>query len=1235
MAAMRGSPSCNHFCIAPKDFTVPPECPIYMPSEEEFKDPYRFINKIRPDAEKYGICKIVPPCNWKPPFAFDIDNFKFKPKAQLLHELEVCTRNKMDFLDEVSKFWALKGMTLKIPALEKETLDLYTLYKLVQEVGGFEKVHLNNKWSEIAAQMNHSRGKSYARLLKPIYERLLYPYELAQQMMSPPEIGYISHMVGNQQATKIKSSTERYTCRSRQAKLEEQDLMDTQEVLEMTGNKELKRLRFYAAGPKMSGFSGKRNVEVTCRGIKKKTVISLSKCICVVCLQSSTEEQMLWCERCSDSYHTFCLLLPPPEIPSGDWKCPKCVSKEMVWPYVSPSLEPKQREFTLATFGAMADQFKSDYFTLPVHMVPPDVVEKEFWRVLSSLNEEVTVEHAILNTLDYGSGFPTKNSKNLHPSDKEYVESPWNLNNLPCLDGSVLRFLGTNKVSKIMVPKVYIGMCFSVFCWHTDDHWSYSVNYLHWGEPRTWYGVAGAKADAFETAIHNAAPELFESQPDLLQQQDIIINPNILMNEGVPVYHTLQKPGEFIVTFPRSFHAGFNQGFSFAEAVNFCPFDWLSVSRESILHHSHLRHQCVFSHDQLICQVATARKISKEMALGAYEDICKMVDSEKELRRSVLDSGVKKAERVAFGLLPDDMRQCKVCKTICFLSAVSCPRTKKMVCLHHFKRMCKYCPRSAHKLCYRYTLKELVAMRESMKLKAGELHHWLSSVKSIINPKGNGQVALFETLQQAVDEAEKWVSCVQQLTPTQDHTREQQSAGGELRCLLTTEELQQFSENLDRFACLIPSGDTIAAVLSSTKSFLDQAHSLLEVPKPSIEDLKICMKAGDSLGITLPECLNVKRVYEAMCWMDNMENFMNGQEPSSIEEWKKEFAKGQALSCPPTQQKTLKKTIFHLEELILQAWEMEIDASITLSTLSDFLEVEDIIKKAKAFPSFFPSLRALRELHKKVKDWLAKIERIQEPPSIVSVNELESLVLEGQDLQICSDVQSQLQPLQEQLHSSVAWLDRARKLFLCSNMCYCLIEVLCPRKNFQDKLAHLKKCPYKEEDGMSQLASILGFSIQVLKVTLLGQEAAKREMFKMWLLREENKHKQQFDEPIECCICQRPEERVMLQCELCRDVFHDVWSSLFQYALIPCLSPIKSLVFAATCVPFSKLLGLRDKSSEDGKAGEGQAFICPLCERSQRPHLQSILSLLMDMKRLTLHLPESVVLESLIERAIN
>jgi histone demethylase JARID1 len=47
------------------------QAPCYFPTAEEFKDPYAYINKIRPDAIRYGLCKIVPPSDWNPPFALD------------------------------------------------------------------------------------------------------------------------------------------------------------------------------------------------------------------------------------------------------------------------------------------------------------------------------------------------------------------------------------------------------------------------------------------------------------------------------------------------------------------------------------------------------------------------------------------------------------------------------------------------------------------------------------------------------------------------------------------------------------------------------------------------------------------------------------------------------------------------------------------------------------------------------------------------------------------------------------------------------------------------------------------------------------------------------------------------------------------------------------------------------------------------------------------------------------
>ena len=39
--------------------------PVFHPSEEEFKDPVAYIKMIRHEAEKFGVCVIVPPESWK------------------------------------------------------------------------------------------------------------------------------------------------------------------------------------------------------------------------------------------------------------------------------------------------------------------------------------------------------------------------------------------------------------------------------------------------------------------------------------------------------------------------------------------------------------------------------------------------------------------------------------------------------------------------------------------------------------------------------------------------------------------------------------------------------------------------------------------------------------------------------------------------------------------------------------------------------------------------------------------------------------------------------------------------------------------------------------------------------------------------------------------------------------------------------------------------------------------
>jgi hypothetical protein len=109
---------------------------------------------------------------------------------------------------------------------------------------------------------------------------------------------------------------------------------------------------------------------------KKKFYFQLAKYMCQNCGKGDAEEQMLLCDGCDDSYHTFCLMPPLAEIPKGDWRCPKCVAAEVSKPMEAFGFEQAQKEYTLQSFGEMADQFKSDYFNMPVHLIPTTLVEK-------------------------------------------------------------------------------------------------------------------------------------------------------------------------------------------------------------------------------------------------------------------------------------------------------------------------------------------------------------------------------------------------------------------------------------------------------------------------------------------------------------------------------------------------------------------------------------------------------------------------------------------------------------------------------------------------------------------------------------------------------------------------------------------------------------------------------------------------------------------------------------------
>jgi histone demethylase JARID1 len=108
--------------------------------------------------------------------------------------------------------------------------------------------------------------------------------------------------------------------------------------------------------------------------------------------------------------------------------------------------------------------------------------------------------------------------------------------------------------------------------------------------------------------MQKAFPDLFEAQPDLLFQLVTMLNPEVVRDSGVPVCTTVQEPGHFVITFPRSYHGGFNHGFNCAEAVNFAPADWLPMGGWAVERYRFYHKAAVLSHDELLCIVAKVCK---------------------------------------------------------------------------------------------------------------------------------------------------------------------------------------------------------------------------------------------------------------------------------------------------------------------------------------------------------------------------------------------------------------------------------------------------------------------------------------------------------------------------------------------------------------------------------------------------------------------------------------------------
>ncbi|KAG7499970.1 Jumonji isoform X2 [Solea senegalensis] len=641
----------------PEGWAALGEVPVFRPAPREFQDPLVYLDAVREQAEGAGMCRVVPPPDWRPECKLS-EEMRFVTQVQRVHMLGRRWGPNVQRLACIRKHLKSQGITMdESPVIGGCEVDLSRFFQLINDMGGMQQVMDLKKWTKLADLL---------RIPKSAQDRLAKLQEAYLQYI----LSYDSLVTEERLRLQAEVLQEKKNLESRRGPLEGLSDTSAPSALVLPRYEPKNGL----VGGIVGGTTGHQRTNGVYHHLKDLEAQVKAGRRRLFAQEKQGKEDRQHGEEEEEQQQHQQQQQQVEEDRSIVIDQHKCIYKG--------------KSVSLTNFFRIA----RNTMTMCFNKEPGAAeVEQEYWRTVEQRDSHVAVHCGKVDTSTHGSGFPTGKSE-------PFSKHGWNLTVLPNNPGSILRHLGA--VPGVTIPWLNIGMVYSTSCWSRDQNRLPYIDYLHTGADCIWYSVPAEEKAKLDKVVHTLLQA--NGTPGLeMLEKNIMISPEVLCREGIKVYRTVQRSGQFVVCFPGAFVSKVCCGYSVSETVHFATPHWMNLGYQAAKDLKCRRIAKPFSMEKLLYQIAAAEsKRDNGLLLATISALLKdLRNIELHQRQELYKAGLlssarygthdsslapgegRKKPRGKWLALESSERRCQICQHLCYLSMVVQETDNVVFCL--------------------------------------------------------------------------------------------------------------------------------------------------------------------------------------------------------------------------------------------------------------------------------------------------------------------------------------------------------------------------------------------------------------------------------------------------------------------------------------------------------------------------------------------------------------------------